>query len=457
MKNHSLSSFSILLLLLVLVFSCDLKKESVITVQLNDSSIDTLKIKNIVTDEVVAIIPTNVVLLEAKLDISEPLYAAIGSDQSENSYLSIIIPGHDKLIIIDSTSIRTNSLADSLERYFTKSLNFLLARHGNLIFSGKGEDEVLSIFDSLIQTRSRVIEGYKNRLTNIEYEILNYHNRAKTYSFLFFYGRYIRSLNAKDSFFSFINTIDNSNTYAKTQPNNLLYKFEIEYLRINDSIQSTGSFVSFIEEQTANDDLIDFLKIIYLKEIIESPDYWQKHQQIFIADDIKEALNKEGSNPYKYLLDKILSSYYSSRKGELAYDFEAILQDSTIVRLSDYKGKLVLIDVWATWCGPCIEHRPDFLEIAKKYKDDERIQVLMLSVDKSLNKWKNYSAKSNPESFGEEINIRDGLNKVLRDKYFVTGIPTYILIDDKGFIIDANLPEPSIKMERIIEEALKNK
>ncbi len=154
-------TFSIFLVAFVLIISCSSNNESIITVELNNSSIDTLEIKNVVTGEVILSIPINMALPETKLVISEPLYAAIGSDQSKNPYLSIIIPGQDKLIIIDSTSIRTNSIADSLERYFTKSINFLLAKHGNLIFSGKGEGNVLSIFDSLVQMRSQVIEGYK--------------------------------------------------------------------------------------------------------------------------------------------------------------------------------------------------------------------------------------------------------------------------------------------------------
>lgn len=109
---------------------------------------------------------------EVKLEITEPLYALIGSGKSENSYISIFTPEQRKTIIIDTTSIRTSSVADSLERYFTKSINHLLAKHGNLIFSGKEEDRVISIFDSLIQARTQVVEEQKDFLTQVEYEIL---------------------------------------------------------------------------------------------------------------------------------------------------------------------------------------------------------------------------------------------------------------------------------------------
>ncbi len=451
-KTYSLKYLGFIVLMKILV-ACSSKSEVIITLQSNNSLVDTISIKNIATEETVILIPINGTK-EGKLEITEPLYALIGSGKSENSYISIFTPEQRKTIIIDTTSIRTSSVADSLERYFTKSTNYLLAKHGNLIFSGKGEDRVISIFDSLIQARTQVVEEQKDFLTQVEYEILRHHNRAKAYSFLFFYGRYIRDFSANNPFFGFIDNIDSGNKYVKTQPNNLLYKYEIMYLRDQDSIQSIQSFVSFIEDQTTNNDLADFLKITYLRAIIESPDYWQRHQQMFITDDIKDALKREDRNPYKHLLENTFDSYHSSRKGEPAYDFQAIMLDSTLVNLSDYKGKLVLIDVWATWCGPCLEHRPNFIELAKKYEDNDSIQVMMLSVDKSLLKWRSYTAKSNPEKVGTEVNIQDGLNDVLREKYFVTGIPTYILIDADGFIIDANLPEPSIKMEEMIEKAL---
>ncbi len=450
-KSH-LFKLAILLLAPVLLLTCNTKRGSYISVSSNNAELDTVIITNVVTNQVLAKISTKY-LKKIDLKLVDPVYASLKSSNSANSYLSILTPEMDKVIIIDSTLIKTNSVADSLEKYFTASINALFSKYGNLIFSGKESKKVTNLFDSLIQARKVTIEDSRGGVSQTEYEILNYHNQAKTFSFLFFYGRIIRKFSADNSFFDFINNIDISNNYIKTLPNNLLYKFEIEYLKSNDSIRNIESFTSFIDKSCQNIDLSNYLKIIYLRELLESPDYWVKHQQMFIADDIKKAVAAETNNQYKYILDKTLQNYFSTRKGEVAFDFEAKKLDGSILKLSYFKGKLVVIDAWATWCAPCLEHRPAYLELAKKYKNNANIKFLMISVDKNIEKWRSYTLKTNKENHGTELVMENGMT-TFRDKYFITGIPTYILIDAKGYIINSDLPDPSVEMEVIIEEAL---
>lgn len=56
--------------------------------------------------------------------------------------------------------------------------------------------------------------------------------------------------------------------------------------------------------------------------------------------------------------------------GSVVKDFEMRDRDGNLVKLSDFKGKLVYMDIWATWCGPCVEEIPNMEKLYQHYKDD---------------------------------------------------------------------------------------
>jgi len=128
--------------------------------------------------------------------------------------------------------------------------------------------------------------------------------------------------------------------------------------------------------------------------------------------------------------------------------------DGSRVNLIDFRGKVVLIDTWATWCGPCIAERPRVLEIARKFKGNSNVAILMISVDTQLPKWKAYVTKTNINNDGTELIIEDGMNTAFGDKYFIKAIPKYILIDPDGIIIDSSLAVFNEDIELLIEKNL---
>jgi peroxiredoxin len=112
-----------------------------------------------------------------------------------------------------------------------------------------------------------------------------------------------------------------------------------------------------------------------------------------------------------------------------AFDFALQDANGATVHLSDYKGKVVLLDFWATWCGPCKVEIPWFMEFEQQYKD-RGFAVLGVSMDDGG--WgpiKDYIAK-------QKINYRILLgNDEVGDKYGgVESLPTTFLIDRDGRI-----------------------
>lgn len=101
------------------------------------------------------------------------------------------------------------------------------------------------------------------------------------------------------------------------------------------------------------------------------------------------------------------------------------------VNLSDFKGKILLLDFWATWCAPCRSQMPS---IAKLYSEtkDQGVVVVGVNDDKTPEKAVEYLK----EQGYEWINLHDGLSNVARTKYKIYGIPTLVLIDRQGIIAE---------------------
>jgi len=441
--------------LIILTLGCSNPKELSIHIERNTTKFDSLYIIDVITEKILVQISLTDSILEHKFRMNEATVGAIIVKGTELTYLTIIEPKSGKFISVDSVSLQTKSLGDSLVNFIWKNGNEMFTEHYQEIFVEDNPDNVRRLFDSLIFVRAKIIRELSSSLTNEEIDILEYQNSSRAYSFLFYYGRWMKNYPPDNRFFDFIDKIDNENIYTKTLPNNLLYKYEIQFLRKNDSIADINTFLDFIETQTISEDLQDYLKAIYIKEVIVSPSYWKKHRQLFNTESIKRALDREKNNLYAELLISPSSSFFSSQKGEKAFDFTAQKSDGTALKLSDLMGKLVLIDTWATWCGPCIEQRPDIIQLAKDYESNSDIAILMISVDSSIDKWKKYVSKTNPEHFGIELYIEDGMNSEFGDKFLIKSIPKYILIDAEGIIINSDLNDPSYSMEKMIIDELK--
>lgn len=117
-------------------------------------------------------------------------------------------------------------------------------------------------------------------------------------------------------------------------------------------------------------------------------------------------------------------------------------------------GKLVYIDFWATWCGPCIDEIPAMESLKEEYKNNE-IVFVSVSIDREKDYKKWISFLSEHKMQGEQLWV-DAPNKdILTKSLHMVQIPRFILLDRKGQIIDANAPRPSDKrIKSIINEKL---
>lgn len=127
-------------------------------------------------------------------------------------------------------------------------------------------------------------------------------------------------------------------------------------------------------------------------------------------------------------LDPASAPLHQAQQEAQATDFEVTLLSGETFRLSDQKGKVVLINIWATWCPPCRDETPDLVDLYNKYKDQGYV-TLGVSIDEQ--------GESVVRPFMEEFNVnypmyidKDG---TVMDKYGPTmGIPTTYIIGRKG-------------------------
>ncbi|MCV6630158.1 MAG: AhpC/TSA family protein [Flavobacteriaceae bacterium] len=110
--------------------------------------------------------------------------------------------------------------------------------------------------------------------------------------------------------------------------------------------------------------------------------------------------------------------------------------------LSDFKGKYVYIDVWATWCGPCLAEIPALKKLEEDYHD-KNIAFLSISVDnkKDHDAWKQMVADR--ELSGVQLYADNSFDSDFIKDYLIVAIPKFILLDPEGNIIDANAKRPS--------------
>jgi thiol-disulfide isomerase/thioredoxin len=121
--------------------------------------------------------------------------------------------------------------------------------------------------------------------------------------------------------------------------------------------------------------------------------------------------------------------------------------------LAKYKGKYVLVDLWASWCVPCIEEMPAWQALREKYSAD-KIAFLTLSVDKSVLTWHNRLYQLHGDSLTNYLLLNQE-NSVLAKQIGLTSIPRYLLYDQEGRLIDTDAPAPSDpKLGEILDKLL---
>lgn len=157
-----------------------------------------------------------------------------------------------------------------------------------------------------------------------------------------------------------------------------------------------------------------------------------------IAPIVKPYLISDASKVFILDYEKVLHK----NVGQKGLDFTYKDIDDKPVSFSDFKGKFVYIDLWATWCGPCKAEIPHMKKIEEDYHG-KNIVFVSLSLDKpkDAQKWKDFVKKEQLK--GIQLMADKDFGSDVAKNYEVNAIPRFLLFDTKGNIINADALRPS--------------
>jgi len=161
----------------------------------------------------------------------------------------------------------------------------------------------------------------------------------------------------------------------------------------------------------------------------------QDYYDVFMSNSIDDAHKKDITEKY----DKLIKLSKGQPSPKFA-NYENYSGGKT--SLDDLKGKFVYIDVWATWCGPCIREIPSLKEVEKNYHK-KNIAFVSLSIDaiNDHDKWKEMIKEK--ELGGIQLFADNSWKSQFVTDYGIQGIPRFLLIDPEGNIVNSNAPRPS--------------
>lgn len=212
-----------------------------------------------------------------------------------------------------------------------------------------------------------------------------------------------------------------------------------------DQIKVTGSREDSLFRSYSLDDIFDRKKG---KEImLQYPKYnyaamvaYYQFQYFDIpVDSMQLIMNRFGEDVKKSNYFEHLNSLFVSLKrvavNQLAPHFNIKNTKGKDIRLSDFKGKYVLIDFWASWCAPCRESNPKLVKVFQTYQN-RNFTILGISVDKDKERWIKAIEKDNlPWVNVSNLNGWGGIT----DLYGVKAVPQNFLINPDGIIISKNI------------------
>ena len=218
----------------------------------------------------------------------------------------------------------------------------------------------------------------------------------------------------------------------KVDPDNATLRDSLEILR--ESMQQTS--IDFIRNNGKS-----FVAPSVLMQIQGNLDYPTMKE---LYDALAPEVQSEAAGTKKELeaLEAVLP-------GKPAPDLINKNPEGKEIKLSDLKGKVVLVDFWATWCGPCRMANKTMAPMKEELKDKDILYLYITGETSPLKTWENMI----PDIHGEHFRLTDAQWKYLSDAFKIEGVPTYLIVDREGNTTFRQTGFPGV--EKMKEELLK--
>lgn len=365
--------------------------------------------------------------------LNEPAYFGI---RRNTLYLS---PGDDLTLKItsDNNEAEFSGIGAEVNTYmkgrlFPKGGSFLNGGHsitGDFMTTKTTIDSLAAIRQHQLDTLSNASDEFKRlEKARIKADIIN------SYVYYPFYTDYAKRK-------KIIDTIPDRMELLKT-----MTPFVVPILiEINDPTLLDVSVVrevfSFSADSTLNEMFFgDIILPVRTKELLAGKEEINKLRKDITpetANEVTQFTKALENKDFAEEIDRKISQASKLFSGQPAIDFELADTHGNIKHLSDFKGKIIYVDLWATWCGPCIEESPYFESLAGEFNPEE-VAFIPISTDRDKKTWLDYLSEKN-----RNLAQFHSTDRALQEGWNLRFIPRFLLIDKDFKIVNAHASPPS--------------
>lgn len=303
------------------------------------------------------------------------------------------------------------------------AIDSAIVKNGMAVFNVVKGEQNASYFLSVKNNRNNVMLFPDNNDITVDADLKNLDDAVITGSSL--NDLYAQFNNVMDEFDNETEKIYSHYKDASEQlDETLMKKYEEEYDAVSEKQQEY--FMSFIKN---NPDNVVAHYVLY------------RNNYMFELDELKDFVKNVDTKTKSYFLDKINDKIEVLQRvaiGNKYVDFTMADVDGNMVSLSELvgKSKLLLVDFWASWCGPCRAENPHVVETYNKYHE-QGFDVLGVSLDQNKESW--IKAIEDDNLTWKHLSDLQGWNNEASKLYGVNSIPSNVLLDSNGIIVAKNL------------------
>ena len=377
---------------------------------------------------------------EVVIPLTTPQYFLL-----RRNYL-FLSPGDDLIIHLDLNPLRTEIEGVGAEvnrylkqRFFIRAGSFLNGGDPNVLRPTL--EETLVVLDSLVKARQRDLAELDADETFKTQE--NIRIKADFVNSLFYFPMYARHIFGGLSGEERTQKIQEFHTQIRGRVQPLLDEMSVDPRFLNiDVVRFVMQQFSTIEGYTVTSRRFHELFAVADRSRRMTGTMPQEQFSEYLA--FGETIQCE---EVRNVFLTILQRHSRFASGAPAIDVNVVNLDGLEKLLSDHKGKVMYVDIWATWCGPCRREKPFFRALSREF---ENIHFIAISVDENVATWNNFMHTQTDRAQVTDL----WAQSALRQEWDIVAIPRFLLIDENFRIITTDAPRPS-DTERI--RALLNK